>query len=296
MAGQTLSLTCTVTEQHRLTFPPLVQFLDAFGDPLNQQNIVSSIVGSVTTLVLTFSPLVTSAGGQYGCRATVLVPQESAQVVTVEATINVTVTSKLLLFPLFIILTHVLLLLTVPQPNVLVVSQNESLAPYAGIEFSLVCQIGLDTVYVDVAAEADVVWIDSEGQTVTNDTRITVLDTQTGADDGYESILTFSPLSLTDSRDYTCSATIVPDNPSPFVIASNSATDTYTINVTGMPEHTLAGNMSTCYIMELLFSSTRSNPDIFPRWFWNCRRASVPSVHLPIHTRPLSATLTSNPQ
>ena len=97
MAGRTLSLTCSVTEQDSLAFPPLVQFLDGSGDTLNQQNIESTTVGAVTTLVLTFSPLVASAGGQYRCRATVIVPQEAVETIITQGVINVTVTSKLLI-------------------------------------------------------------------------------------------------------------------------------------------------------------------------------------------------------
>ena len=171
----------------------------------------------------------------------------------------------------------------------LVVPQNESIAPYAAIEYSVVCKIDLDTMYVDVETEIVVVWMDNEGQQVTNDTRITIADTQTAAGGGYKSTLTFSPLSLIDNRDYTCSVTIVADDPSPFVTASNPTAHTYTINVTGMSEQLYtASSMRRC-MCRILFvhSSTRANSDILNHWFWSCQRASAATMHLPIHPRSL---------
>lgn len=110
--------------------------------------------------------------------------------------------------------------------------KNESTVPYAATEYSLVCQIDVNTMYVDTEVEAVVVWMDSGGQLVTN-TRITASDTETQPEGGYESTLTFSPLSLTDSREFICRAIIVPDTTSLFVTASNPEMDAYTINITG---------------------------------------------------------------
>ena len=98
VAGRILSLTCSVTTVENLVTPPHVEFINAFGDELLMQkdiHIGSPITeGMVTTLMLEFSPLTTSLGGFYICRATIDIPQAAIVNVSSVSVVEVTVTSK----------------------------------------------------------------------------------------------------------------------------------------------------------------------------------------------------------
>ena len=97
VAGGTLSLNCSVTTVENLVVPPQVEFLDLLGQPLMRREIfVHSPIteGQVTFLTLEFSPLVTSIGGQYVCRAIINIPQAAIVNVSTELTAGVTVKSK----------------------------------------------------------------------------------------------------------------------------------------------------------------------------------------------------------
>ena len=80
IAGEMLTLTCRVTVVEGLTVQLDVEWLDSGGsgavmnggDDVNVSNVMRS--GSESTLDLKFSPLRTSHGGQYTCRATINVP------------------------------------------------------------------------------------------------------------------------------------------------------------------------------------------------------------------------------
>lgn len=121
--------------------------------------------------------------------------------------------------------------LIVPSPSVLVVPGNESMAPYAAMEYSLVCQISVNTTHVDTGTMALVVWMNSEGQLMSN-SRITVTETLAG-DGSYNSTLAFSPLSLVDHGDFVCSVIITLNTAASFVEPSSTRTDNYTITVMG---------------------------------------------------------------
>ena len=100
VAGGTLSLNCSVTTVENLVLPPQVEFLDALGQPLMRREIIlhSPITeGRVTFLTLEFSPLVTSIGGQYMCRAIINIPQAAIENVLTELMTDVTVQSKCIL-------------------------------------------------------------------------------------------------------------------------------------------------------------------------------------------------------
>ena len=129
--------------------------------------------------------------------------------------------------------------MTVPEPVVIIAPVNDSTESYAGVEYGLVCEVDSNEAYVEVGAEAVVVWRNSEGDLISSDARITVSETErvTGGG-GFRSTLTFSPLSLSDTGDYVCGVVITPDSSWPFVSASNPREDTHTLNVTGKPEHT----------------------------------------------------------
>ena len=73
-AGETLTLTCKVTVMEGLTVQPDIEWVDSGGSAITS-GVNDVAVGSVmrsgveSTLDLEFSPLHTSHGGQYTCRA-----------------------------------------------------------------------------------------------------------------------------------------------------------------------------------------------------------------------------------
>ena len=237
VAGDILSLTCTVTTVENLVLPPHVEFLNTSGEPLEQQDIIiigtPSTEGVITTLEITFLTLLTSHGGQYICRATINIPQvTTGRNVSSESIVDVIVTRKSLHYDILLHLLYLVCIfdVIVPSPMVLVTLGDNSAVAYAAIDYCLVCQINFNTTLVNTAVDVLVSWINEEGQSATTDIRISASDTVGHTDDGYSSVLTFSPLSLTDSGEYICSVTITPpESGQSFVIDSSPVQDTYTI-------------------------------------------------------------------
>ena len=98
-AGEMLTLTCRVTVVEGLTVQPDVEWADP-GDGAVMSDVNDVTVGSVmrsgseSTLVLEFSPLRTSHGGQYTCRATINVPLIDISDLSNSSSQDVTVQSK----------------------------------------------------------------------------------------------------------------------------------------------------------------------------------------------------------
>ena len=89
-AGQPLSLTCTATVIPHLAMDPLLEWVGSNSPYSSIMDPVRS--GEAFSRTLVFSPLRTSHGGQYSCRATINITDIPA-VVSVD-TVNVTVQSK----------------------------------------------------------------------------------------------------------------------------------------------------------------------------------------------------------
>ena len=89
VAGDTLSLTCTVD----VSIPQIVQWIHPNSTVITNSSNISVgppvTAGNITNLTLTFSPLLTSHGGQYTCQLEVDVGS-SAQ----NSTHNITVQSE----------------------------------------------------------------------------------------------------------------------------------------------------------------------------------------------------------
>ena len=114
----------------------------------------------------------------------------------------------------------------------LVSPHTGSEVPFAATVYSLACNIVINYTYVDTGTEALVIWMSSDGHIIPEDGRASTSTVQL-VDSGYLSIVTFTPLSLTDSGEYICRADIIPDNSSSFVRASSAASDTYTLDAMG---------------------------------------------------------------
>ena len=98
-AGERSAVTCTVTVVEGLIVNPSVVWLYANGSEIITGGEVTvgnpDVTGRVTTLNLIFSPLHTSHGGEYTCRASVNIPEiDIADLHNTDDT-NVTVTGKL---------------------------------------------------------------------------------------------------------------------------------------------------------------------------------------------------------
>ena len=174
---------------------------------------------------------------------------------------------------------------------------NDSTESYAGVEYGLVCEVDSNEVYVEVGAEAVVVWRNSEGDLISSDARITVSDTErvTGGG-GFRSTLTFSPLSLSDTGDYVCGVVITPGSSWPFFSASNPREDTHTLNVTGKLEHTHTHTHSSELLVQCFYilSSSTTNSDGICQWFWSCWRGAGHRVCLSIHPRSHHTTISDD--
>lgn len=114
----------------------------------------------------------------------------------------------------------------------LVSPHTGSEVPFAATVYSLACNIVINYTHVDTGTEALVVWMNSAGQIIPEDGRVSTSAVQP-VDSGYISIATFTPLSLTDSGDFICRVDIIPDNSSSFVRASSPAADMYTLDAMG---------------------------------------------------------------
>ena len=188
---------------------------------------------------------------------------------------------------------HSYLYSAVPSPVVLVIPQNDSILPYAATNYSLVCKVDFNATYVNTGTAVMVEWTNSIGQLVT-DSRITTSDTLTIVDGGYASTLTVSPLSLTDSGEFTCRATIQPDNTPAFVAASSPEEDTYTITVVGKTAWLSQPCIKCLFPFMCIHSSTYAKFDTISQWFWTCWRAPAAPMHLIVHTRTLQTTYCSS--
>ena len=71
-AGGSVSLTCTAAVIDHLVVTPVLQWLDPDGSNLVAMNIVQS--GSVFTREVVLNFLRTSQAGQYGCEASLAIP------------------------------------------------------------------------------------------------------------------------------------------------------------------------------------------------------------------------------
>ena len=81
-----------------MTLPPSIKWVGPDGTVLVSEKKVTvgevETQGTVSTLSLSFNPVLSSQGGYYTCRATVNVPWMTTQPSQISATFNMPVTSK----------------------------------------------------------------------------------------------------------------------------------------------------------------------------------------------------------
>ena len=121
--------------------------------------------------------------------------------------------------------------LTVPQPTVNI-TLNRTGVLYAGTPLTLTCSIQLNPA-VDTTVMVTRMWREPASQTVSNSSHVTVSNLVERGAFLYETTIQFVPLSTTDSGNYECEATVIPDPQSQFVNMSTTGNDTLTVIVKG---------------------------------------------------------------
>ncbi len=120
----------------------------------------------------------------------------------------------------------------VPPPSVAVTADTDRTL-YANEDVTLTCDITLDPA-VPAAVDGEVIvtasWTGPRGPITAGVSDIT------GSGLAYQSTLTFSSLTTSDSGHYTCTASVGPAVPTPLV-DSGDGTDSHTITVGKGPEY-----------------------------------------------------------
>ena len=201
-----LTLTCRVTVVEGLTVQPDVEWLDSGGGAV-MSGVNNITVGNVMrngSLGLEFSPLHTSHGGQYTCRATINIPSIDVTGLNGSSSQNVTVRSKHCSEFDGCILNNGFSSAVLP-PSSVVISASQSGSLSAGTPLTLTCTTTLSK-FVDDGEEVNTVWT---GPALSSGSRINITNTEDSTPPHYASELTISPLDARmDSGEYNCSVTV----------------------------------------------------------------------------------------
>ena len=181
MAGESVSLTCSVTLPDGVTGTPDFQWEGPGGVTLTPTDSTTS--GGTVSSDLTLSEISTSQAGQYTCTATLSGSITTSTIITVQ--------SK----PGYLLVIHVFSALSpvpVPTPSISV----SSTASTAGAPLTMTCDY---TLSLSLSVNTAVSWMVNGSVVVTSqDGRIST--------DG--DTLTFSPLTTSDTGSYTCTLSI----------------------------------------------------------------------------------------
>ena len=120
---------------------------------------------------------------------------------------------------------------TVPQPTVSI-APNRTGVLYAGTPLTLTCSIQLNQA-VDTTVMVTRMWSGPGSQAVSNSSRVAVSNLAERSGNQYESTIEFSSLYTSDSGNYECEATVIPDPQSQFVNGSRAGSDTHSVTVCG---------------------------------------------------------------
>ena len=117
----------------------------------------------------------------------------------------------------------------VPQPTVTVAVPTDPL--YTGTKVTLTCNIVLND-QVDSPVIVNATWSGPEGE-ITTDTLSGIAESSSP----FQSMITFAPLNSGDAGNYTCGATVRPDE-AEFITMSLPGSGTGTVIVQGKSEST----------------------------------------------------------
>ncbi len=98
-AGSTRTLSCVTSVVEGLVVNPSVVWMYSDGNVVLSGDEITvgspEVMGNTTTLTLTFSPLLTSHGGEYVCLASITIKEVSIEDLSSTAAVTVTVNCKL---------------------------------------------------------------------------------------------------------------------------------------------------------------------------------------------------------
>ena len=119
--------------------------------------------------------------------------------------------------------------LTVPLPTISI-TRNHTGVLYAGTPLTLTCSIQLNPA-VDTTVMVTRMWSEPGSQAVSTGSRVTVSNLVERSAIFYDTTIQFILLSITNSGDYKCEATVTPDPQSQFIVMSTAASDTHSVSV-----------------------------------------------------------------
>ena len=219
VAGIPLSLTCNVTVVEFLVIEPYIEWLGPDGSSISSDgnpSVTTSPIlnGTLSTLIVEFSSLQTSHGGQYSCYASFRIPNTSplnnmaVTTVTVQSEFSVFLMMFCLL--LFLVISIIFVMSAVLPPSVTSVVVDEP-----NVQGTIVHLQGtaiLDQlVLVDTPVAILGKWTRQDMKTLSEFTSISV----TNQSLRYTNILTFNPLrsNTLDGGVYVYKLTISPQDP-----------------------------------------------------------------------------------
>ena len=225
IAGEPQSLECSVeTEAGVRPGDIYISWTTPNGSNLSSSAVLTSEVtseGTVTRGRLSFSPLATSEAGSYTCTGTI-----AAESVSSHSSLELSVTSK----PSCSTYYSYIISLSVPAPEVSV-SVNTGDGPVVqGIQLIMNCSVSVSS-SVDTEFSVSISWT-SQPERVLSGPSVTISDISSLGHQLHRTV-TISPVDLTDSAVYTCTASVSPVIGTAGVMASNESEDSVNITVEG---------------------------------------------------------------
>ncbi|KAL5486720.1 hypothetical protein EMCRGX_G019237 [Ephydatia muelleri] len=229
IVGSVYSLVCMVKVVDGLVVNPDVVWMKDGGALVNGTNttLTRTVSGGNSTLNLTFSPLLTSQGGQYTCVATISVPQLSLSVTNSSA---VTVSVQ------------------IPVPRVTLSPVPLGSSVYTGTSISMSCAFTVPSV-VDSPVMLNTLWIGPQGP-IYNGNRTMATITQSMM--VYNATLQINPSNASDTGIYWCVGNI--SSNSSYIVTSSNASANTSLTVQALPPPVVTTSSYGSTIAGLVYS------------------------------------------
>ncbi|KAL5486722.1 hypothetical protein EMCRGX_G019239 [Ephydatia muelleri] len=210
IAGSVYSLVCMVKVVDGLVVNPDVAWMKDGGALVNGTNttLTRTVSGGNSTLNLTFSPLLTSQGGQYTCVATISVPQLSLNITNSSA---VTVSVQ------------------IPGPSVTLSPVPLGSSVYTSTSISMSCAFTVPSV-VDSPVMLNTFWIGPQGPIYIGNRTMTIITQSMMV---YNATLQINPSNTSDTGIYWCVGNI--SSNSSYIVTSSNASANTSLTVQALP-------------------------------------------------------------
>ena len=134
---------------------------------------------------------------------------------------------------------------------------------YAGTEFTLISDISFSDVSgVDVEMSLDILWTKGS-DVIVNDSRTTVSGVS-GSGTSYTASLSFSPITTSDSGQFTANVTVRLNLTSQYVQRVTSAADDDFVTVEGMGDKNISKSLQYLQKPIILYALSLMNLDLIP--------------------------------